>query len=93
MLLKKCDMTCKSLEECFCSVAFRCVRDGRVLDIGEMVLVWVEKARGFGLPEDVEEIFLANLERSKKEEEERAKKEKEELEVSSETFNPRIVLS
>jgi len=90
MLLKKCDATCKSIEQMFMSTASICVKNGRILDISDMILVWVQKARGFGLPEDVENLFLDSLKKMEKEEQDRQNKAKEEVEMSSLALSPPV---
>ncbi|GMH85721.1 hypothetical protein TrVE_jg1696 [Triparma verrucosa] len=58
LLLKKCERTCKVLEDGFCKVAWRCALRAQVQEIYQFLQVWCDDAEGFGLPEDVEERLL-----------------------------------
>ncbi|GMH63854.1 hypothetical protein TL16_g03816 [Triparma laevis f. inornata] len=58
LLLKKCEQTCKVLEDGFCKVAWKCALRAQVQEIYQFLQVWCDDAEGFGLPEDVEERLL-----------------------------------
>ena len=55
MLLKKCDETCRTLEQRWCKLAWSCTRRSMVRQIYRLLQVWCDDAKGYGLPEDVEE--------------------------------------